>query len=150
MPTLRTTPPQFGRRAGAAAALVVALALPLVAGADGHGAQALPIEAAQVEAGAAVYAQSCRACHGAELEGMASFPQLAGEAFRGRWVDRPLGELYTYVHTMMPLGAGGSLPDEAYAAVVAYLLARNGVEAGEVPFDPAQEEQLALPIGFGG
>jgi len=150
MTTPRPTPPLFARRTGAVAALVVALALPLVAGADGHGAKALPIEAAQVEAGAAVYAQSCRACHGAQLEGMGSFPQLAGETFRARWAERPLGELYSYVHDMMPLGAGGSLADEAYAAVVAYLLAQNGVEAGELPFDPAQEEQLALPIGFGG
>jgi len=75
---------------------------------------------------------------------------LAGDAFRASWSGKTLGELHEYVRTAMPLGAGGSLTDEAYAAVVAFLLAQNGVEAGELPFDPAQEEQLALPLGFGG
>jgi mono/diheme cytochrome c family protein len=149
MSTPRPSRPPFARRT-TAAALAVALAFPLVAGADGHGAAALPVEAAQVEAGAAVFAQSCAACHGAELQGLGSFPTLAGDAFRTAWADKTLGELHTYVRTAMPLGAGGSLSDEAYAAVVAFLLARNGVEPGERPFDPTQEEQLALPLGFGG
>jgi hypothetical protein len=38
---------------------------------------------------------------------------------------------------------------EAYAAVVAFLLERNGVEAGEVPFDPSDDRVAALDLTFG-
>jgi len=112
-------------------------------------AASLPITEAQVELGAAEYARSCAACHGRRLEGMEHFPPIAGNLFQRRWADRTLGELYTYVHDVMPLGAGGSLDDEAYIAIVAFILHRNGVEAGTTPFDPEDEAQAALPLVFG-
>ncbi|MFU8889523.1 MAG: c-type cytochrome [Trueperaceae bacterium] len=113
-------------------------------------ADALPIEEAQVEAGRSGYAHHCAVCHGAQLEGMAHFPTLRGATFQRRWAERTLGELYTYVHDLMPLGAGGSLDEDSYAAIVAYLLARNGVEAGETPFDPENEGQFGLPLAIAG
>ena len=133
-------------------ALAISLALAASPGdaADATPLESLPVEEAQVELGAEGYAQHCALCHGARLEGMDHFPPLARTVFQRRWTERTLGELYTYVHDTMPLGAGGSLEDATYAAIVAYLLARNGVEAGETPFDPADEEQLALPLALAG
>ncbi|MFO7545867.1 MAG: cytochrome c [Trueperaceae bacterium] len=133
-------------------ALAISLALAASPGDDADAAPpaSLPIEEVQVELGADGYAQHCALCHGARLEGMDHFPPLTRTAFQRRWSERTLGELYTYVHDTMPLGAGGSLEDDTYAATVAYLLARNGVEAGETPFDPEDEEQLALPLALAG
>lgn len=135
-------------------ALAAALGWPLGAAAEG-GADAaatatrLPVDEAQAELGAAGYAQHCALCHGQRLEGMDHFPTLVGTTFQRRWAERTLGELHTYVHDTMPLGAGGTLDDETYAAVVAYLLVRNGVEPGEVPFDPDDDAQLELPLTLG-
>ena len=131
-----------------AAAIVLALliAAPL-AGAAGN--DALAFTEAQVEAGAAVFAQSCSFCHGAALEGLGSFPVLAGTPFQERWADRPLGELYVFVRENMPLGAGGSLDPATYAALVALILARNGVESGDAAFDPADEAALGVVLTFG-
>lgn len=133
-------------------ALAVSLALAAAPGdaADAAPPASLPVEEAQVELGAEGYTQHCALCHGARLEGMDHFPPLRGATFQRRWSERTLGELYAYVHDLMPLGAGGSLEDDTYAATVAYLLARNGVEAGETPFDPEDEAHLALPLALAG
>jgi mono/diheme cytochrome c family protein len=131
-----------------AASGALALAVPFVATA-GDGERTLTIGADQVVQGAAAYQSACADCHGAALEGMAHFPQLVGGPFRNRWSDRPVGDLHTYVATQMPLGAGGTLSDEAYAAIVAYLLERNGLEPGEAPFDPADAAVLELELTFG-
>lgn len=131
------------------AAATLALALPLAATAAA-GDRALAIGVDQVAEGATVYANACAECHGARLEGFAHFPTLVGRAFQNRWGDRPVGDLHTYVVEQMPLGAAGTLSDEAYAAVVAYLLERNGLEPGATPFDPTDDASvLELPLSFG-
>jgi len=131
----------------AATTLVLALLASPLARADD---QPTPTAAAaQVADGSAVYAQSCAMCHGAALEGLGSFPVLAGPPFQARWDDRPLGELFGFVRENMPLGAGGSLEPEAYAAAVAFILERNGIELGEAPFDTADEEALGMMLAFG-
>lgn len=143
--------------AAAAAALVLGVPLVAVAGggeADGTDAPtrspaALVIGVDQVAEGAAVYERACASCHGVRLEGFAHFPPLVGGAFRDRWSDRPIGELHTYVVEQMPLGAGGTLSDDAYAAVVAFMLERNGFEPGAVPFDPDDAAVLELELTFG-
>ncbi len=43
----------------------------------------------------------------AELEGLGSFPVLAGATFQERWGGRPVGELFGFVRENMPLGADG-------------------------------------------
>lgn len=136
-------------------AVVAAIGGLLLAAADGDAGTAeparasLPVDEAQAELGAGGYARHCALCHGQRLEGMDHFPTLVGSAFQRRWVERTLGELYDYVHDTMPLGAGGTLDDETYAAIVAYLLVRNGVEPGDVPFDPDDAEQRDLPLTLG-
>ncbi|MFN2323413.1 MAG: c-type cytochrome [Trueperaceae bacterium] len=136
---------RFSTLLAAAAALV--LALPLAAAAA-DGDATLTIGSAQVEEGASVFSNACAECHGARLEGFAHFPALVGDAFQSEWSDRPVADLHTYVAEQMPLGAAGSLSDEAYAAVVAYLLERNGFEPGEAPFDPSDEAVLEFELTF--
>ena len=141
--------PAVRRRAVLAGGVALALAFGgvLYASADEAAAPAVPFTTEQVEAGQAAYQQHCAACHGAEMEGMAHFPQLAGPTFRDRWSDDALGDLYVYTRDQMPLGQGGSLPTETYAEITVAMLAANDLAPGETAFDPEDEDQLALPLG---
>lgn len=75
------------------------------------------------------YSQKCAVCHGAQLQGGGA-PALKGQAFVQQWNGKTLQDLYTYVHDQMPLGQGGSLDPQEYADITAYMLAQNGLPAG--------------------
>lgn len=92
----------------------------------------MPFTEDQSAAGAEVYKTSCAMCHGPNLEGTVA-PPLVGSVFRTNWYagDRTLGDLFAHIAESMPLTAPGSLAPEQYAAVTAYLLAKNGHPAGE-------------------
>ena len=91
--------------------------------------------------GARVYAARCASCHGVNGEGVAPVPRLVGPAadtgFRfGNDVTlaKTAGNywpyattLYDYIHRAMPADAPGSLPPDDVYALVAWLLAENGV-----------------------
>jgi len=100
----------------------------------------------QATQGEEVYTANCVACHGTNLEGSVG-PELAGDAFQTKWQGEAVGALYAYVHDNMPLGAGGSLGDDEYANVVAYILSQNGLEAGDTAL-PADSNTEA-PLDFG-
>lgn len=92
----------------------------------------------QAESGRIAFAQHCAGCHGAELQGGFG-PRLAPvDPFQFR--DRPLAVLYTFMRTQMPFDAPGSLDDELYAAILAFVLLRNDYPAGPdaLPADPDQ------------
>ena len=59
-------------------------------------------------------------------------PPLAGEAFTAMWAGRSVRELFDSARTMPPANPG-SLSDETYANLVAYVLEMNGHAAGETP-----------------
>lgn len=83
--------------------------------------------AAQVQAGATVFASSCQGCHGAQLQGGRA-PTLLGTDFIARWTT--VGELHGLVSKAMPLNAPGTLSEQQYLDVVAFLLDRNKVAGG--------------------
>src|SRR5690349_11574760 len=66
--------------------------------------------AAQVERGAALYANKCAECHGANLQGSTSVP-LSGSKFKDRWADgkHTVDDLYFVIRTQMPYGAPRTL-----------------------------------------
>ena len=86
---------------------------------------------AQATAGAAVYASSCAACHGTQLEGVAA-PALKGPAFGEMAAAQSLtaGALLDVIANTMPQSDPGSLKPDEYAAVTAYILQQNGYPAG--------------------
>jgi alcohol dehydrogenase (cytochrome c) len=94
------------------------------------GAQTGPFTQDQVTRGERIYRTSCAGCHGSQLSDGAA-PPLAGFGFLEKWAQRPVNAYLTTVRTMPP-GGGGSLPDEDYAAVTAWLLDRLGHSAGSV------------------
>ncbi len=101
--------------------------------------------AAQAAEGRAAYEASCAACHGVDFQPAAGSPSLRGGAFIANWRGRSVGELFAYTRQSMPVGAGGSLPDRQYLALIAFLLEANGYPAGEEPLDP--DEALLAAIG---
>jgi mono/diheme cytochrome c family protein len=107
-------------------------AAPLVAGAQT--AKPALYTAEQATAGATVYAQSCAACHGTQLEGVAA-PALKGSAFGDMASAQGLTAqaLLDAIANTMPQSDPGSLKPEDNAAVTAYILQQNGYPAGTAP-----------------
>jgi alcohol dehydrogenase (cytochrome c) len=85
-----------------------------------------PYTAAQVARGAEIYAKECAVCHGANLQGI-SAPALTGPSFGRSHLTG--AQLRTVVVQTMPLTAPGSLKPDENAAVLAYLLSYNCVQA---------------------
>ena len=131
-------------------ACLAAAALTLAA--PGQGAPARAAEAAvsvwqgvytkdQAARGKARYFTACAVCHGGLLQGDSDSPELAGTSFMRRWGDQPVGTLFTYTASLMPIGRPGSLGTPGYADVIAYILSVNGFPDGPVEL-PANAEAL--------
>jgi mono/diheme cytochrome c family protein len=107
-------------------------AIPLIAGAQP--AKPALYTADQATAGAAVYSQSCAACHGAQMEGVAA-PALKGSAFGEMAAAQSLTAqtLLDVIANTMPQSDPGSLKPEDNNAVTAYILQQNGYPAGTAP-----------------
>ena len=106
--------------------LATGTAVPAAGQAPGEGVYT----AAQAESGRAIYERECAVCHQSNLQGTFEAPQLAGESFLQFWGDLSPGDLFVRISGSMPPGQAGSLTDEAYLHVVAYLLQANGAPAG--------------------
>jgi len=89
-----------------------------------------PYTAPQAAAGRASYQAACAACHAPDLSGREG-PQLAGATFLNQWGDKTAAELITFMRATMPPGAAGSLSDEAYIDIAAFLLDANSARPGE-------------------
>lgn len=80
---------------------------------------------AQARQGKDVFALSCQACHSPTVH--------AGAPFRNAWFGRTLGELFGYLRREMPKTDPGTMTNEDYALVTAYLLRINGMPTGRTP-----------------
>ena len=86
--------------------------------------------AAQAAAGKTAFEAHCAACHGNTLMNGTFGPPLAGETFRAAWAGQSVRALFDGAKRMPP-ASPGSLSDETYANLVAYVLQVNGYAAGE-------------------
>lgn len=91
----------------------------------------------QAERGEETYASACAHCHGNDLDGN---PPLVGEFFLDRFDD--VWALYDQTRETMPEDDPGSLSDETYGEVIAYVLERNGFEAGDDELDVEDRDAL--------
>lgn len=89
-----------------------------------------PYSEGQADAGERLYRDECSSCHLATLQGTSEAPQLVGPNFRAQWGGRPVREFLAYLRSSMPPRSTGSLDENQYASVAAYLLRANGVEPG--------------------
>jgi mono/diheme cytochrome c family protein len=78
---------------------------------------------AQANRGEQTYYSICVSCH---PKGTYTAP-----AFREKWDGHLLSELFNFVSTQMPKEQPGTLEDQEYADVIAYLLRINGAPPGK-------------------
>ena len=83
----------------------------------------------QAARGATVYDTACAGCHRADLGG-GTGPALREQRFAKEFAGKDLKTLFTKTATTMPRGAPGSLGDNVYLDVVAYMLKENGFPSG--------------------
>lgn len=102
---------------------------------------------AQAASGAAVYSASCQQCHGVRLQGQ-SAPALTGSTFQS-YVGKSgtAASLYDFISRQMPADHPGSLTQQQYLDVTAFILSRNGYPAGRDPLTKANLAQVQLGAG---
>ena len=141
---------QSGRvRRVSQAAIVLATMMPatgMAAPAAGQAPQEGVYTAAQAESGRAIYERECAVCHQSNLQGTFEAPQLAGESFLLFWGDLSPGDLFVRISGSMPPGQAGSLTDEEYLDVVAYLLQANGAPAGGAALAQAASVSIGAAV----
>jgi mono/diheme cytochrome c family protein len=117
-------------------AAVVVLGIFSASGLVARAAAGLPAlyTVAQARAGAAVFSQNCAMCHGAALGGEAG-PPLVGQRFASAGSGETVGAMFDEIAGQMPAQAPGSLTHDQYAAVMAFILAKNGYPAGPAALD---------------
>ena len=130
--------------------LISAVALPQASAA----AQQAAYTAEQAEAGAVVYGTACAGCHLADMRGSAEAPELVGPSFRSLWGNQSIGVFLDYTRRSMPVSEPGSLSEEEYAAIAAYIIQENGVESGAARLSFSTEGRVVLgsgtdPLGAG-
>src|ERR1700684_2096899 len=96
-----------------------------------------PYTAAQATAGRATYQTNCSGCHAADLTGLNSASALAGGLFLSSWGDRTAGDLIAFLEGAMPPSNPGSLGEQAYVNVTAFILDFNGAHPGTVSLTAA-------------
>ena len=94
---------------------------------------------AQAEVGEGLYTNECATCHLPTLQGSFEAPPLTGPNFRSRWTDLPVSELIRATRERMPPQAPGSLEEDEYIALAAYLLRESDLPAGDVPLSEDSE-----------
>ena len=83
---------------------------------------------AQAEHGEAVFKKTCAMCHPST--------KFIGQEFVETWGDRKLSDFYTLVRSTMPVNDPGSLKDDEYLGVLAYLLKANNAGSGPDSLKP--------------
>ncbi len=107
---------------------------------------------AQAKRGQAVYPGPCGTCHGRRLNGapddpdMRSTTPLARARFLRIWEGRSLATLFEYTRATMPEGNPGSLTDEEYVDVIAYMLSVGGMPAGDDELRPDPQSLARVVI----
>jgi hypothetical protein len=74
---------------------------------------------------------------------------LAGQEFAGKWRTRSTNDLLAQLRTTMPPESPGSLGEQGYIGIVAFLQERNGTAASDEPPAPIGQGCGPLTIGAG-
>jgi mono/diheme cytochrome c family protein len=121
---------------------------PLAASASGAAAT-VPVSftADQVASGEEIYDRRCQDCHGSTLDnGEFGGAPLNGSFFQQHWGNGSVAALVAFAKAKMPPDRPGSLTDENYADLAAFLLDANGYPKGDkaLPPDTASQQTMSL------
>ena len=124
------------------ATVIAACGVMIIAQQGGAQQPAGPYTAGQALAGRAAYQANCAACHAPDLSGREG-PQLAGTSFMRQWSDKTAGDLIGFMRATMPPGANGSLADQTYINLAAFILDANSAR----PSDRTLTAESGVSIG---
>ncbi len=133
----------------AMATFVAAVGFSCAPAANAQSISPAPFTQDQADAGRDSYITSCASCHGPHLSG-GDAPALIGEAFNASWGKHTTAELYTFIQRLMPFCQGGTLADDAYTDIVAFILSQNGAKAGSQALTSTTNVRIGDIIGAGG
>ena len=111
------------------------------------GAMPPQFTAAQAAEGKTSYNSNCAVCHGNTMTNGTFGPPLAGEYFRNKWIGQTVRAFYGHARTMPP-AAPGSLGNDTYAGIVAYILETNGFKPGSEKLPAGGEALDKMTIQF--
>lgn len=136
----RTTSRPAGWTLGALAALAVWGATPAAAQ-EGEAVRSTlkgVYTDAQAARGRDIYVGTCRECH--------TPASHTGVVFKNAWGGKRLSELLAFMTEKMPKNNPGSLTNEEYADVTAYILMLNGLPSGdeELPADTIAARRIRI------
>jgi mono/diheme cytochrome c family protein len=104
----------------------------------------------QVTLGSDIYADRCVQCHGDTLDnGEFGGAPLNGSYFKKHWGGGSAAALVAFMKAKMPPDRPGSLTDQSYANLTAFLLDANGYPKGakELPSDTPSQQAMSLKRG---
>jgi len=81
----------------------------------------------QAGRGHSTYTEQCSTCHQEDLSGTDMVPALAGSAFIARWDGKTAKDLFSQTSMTMPASSPGSLTQQEYLNVTAYILQANEI-----------------------
>jgi cytochrome c len=105
----------------------------------------------QARRGDTIYFERCVDCHAEDLSGASPYqasPSVAGNAFKMRWKDKELDELFTKIRRDMPRDKPGTLTTEEALDVMAFILQANEYPEGTTPLtdDVGRLREIRMPI----
>jgi len=100
---------------------------------------------AQAGEGKALYESKCAFCHAPDLSGRAG-PALKGRFFAAPSHKYKVADIFAIVSQNMPATQPGSLSEDEYVRIMAYILQQNGYPAGtaELTFETAKSSKTPL------
>jgi mono/diheme cytochrome c family protein len=124
---------------------------PATATANGAGGTTpVSFTADQVARGSDIYADRCVQCHGDTLDnGEFGGAPLNGKYFKQHWGGGSAAALVAFMKAKMPPDRPGSLTDQSYADLTAFLLDSNDYPKGDKELPPDAQSQQAMSLKRG-
>ena len=75
-----------------------------------------------------------------DASGFSTAPPLSGGVFLRGWKGQTVANLYQYARIEMPQGSPGSLTDQQYADIIAYMFSLSSLPVGENELPPDAQQ----------